>query len=163
MQCFVFNTRRPIFQDRRVREALAYAFDFEWTNKNLFYGQYTRSTSFFSNSELAARGKPSPEELALLEPYRDQLPPDLFTRPFSPPITDGSGNIRQNLRLAVALLKQAGWTIRNEKLVHNETGQPFEFEILLNDSTFERVCLPFQKNLARLGITLNLRVVDTSQ
>ena len=163
MQGFVFNTRRAFFQDRRVREALALAFDFEWTNKNLFYGQYTRSNSFFSNSELASRGKPSPDELALLEPYRDQLPPELFKQAFTPPATDGSGNIRRNLRRAMTLLKQAGWVVKNEKLVHAQSGREFTFEMLLHDPSFERVVLPLKKNLTRLGITMNVRVVDTSQ
>ncbi len=105
MQGFAFNTRRQKFKDRRLREALAYAFDFEWTNKNLFYGQYTRTKSYFSNSELASSGLPQGAELALLEPYRGQLPPELFTRAYEPPSSDGSGNIRANLRKAKALLE----------------------------------------------------------
>jgi microcin C transport system substrate-binding protein len=163
MQCFVFNTRRPVFKDRKVREALAYAFDFEWTNKTLFYGQYTRSTSFFSNSELASSGLPGPEELKILEAYRDRLPPDVFEREYQPPKTDGSGNIRNNIRTALRLLKQAGWEIKGNKLVNKKTGDPFNFEILLIDPTFERVALPFKKNLSRLGIEMNIRVVDTAQ
>ena len=163
MQAFVFNIRRPIFQDRRVREALGYAFDFEWTNKHLFYGQYERSTSFFSNSELAATGLPSKEELEILEPYRDQLPPEVFTKSYAPPKTDGSGNNRRNLRKAIGLLKEAGWLVKNKKLVNSRTGQPFKFEILLHDPSFQRVVLPFQQNLERLGIEVTVRVVDTSQ
>jgi microcin C transport system substrate-binding protein len=163
MQCFVFNTRRSLFKDRKVREALAYAFDFEWTNKNLFYGQYTRSTSFFSNSELASSGLPVREELKILEPYRNRLPHEVFEKEYQPPSSDGSGNIRNNIRIALRLLKQAGWDIKGKKLVNKKTGDPFNFEILLIDPTFERVVLPFKKNLARLGIEMNIRVVDTAQ
>ncbi len=163
MQCFVYNTRRPLFADKKVREALAYAFDFEWTNKNLFFGQYTRSKSFFSNSELASSGLPGPQELKILEPYRDRLPRDVFEKAYQPPQSNGSGNIRTNIRVALRLLKQAGWEIKANKLVHTKTGDPFRFEILLYDATFERVVLPFKKNLARLGIETDIRVVDTAQ
>jgi microcin C transport system substrate-binding protein len=163
MQCFVFNTRRPLFMDRKVREALAYAFDFEWTNKNLFFGQYIRSTSFFSNSELACSGLPGPQELKILEPYRDRLPREVFEKEYQPPKTDGSGNIRTNIRIALRLLQQAGWEIKGKRLVNKKTGDPFRFEILLIDSSFERVALPFKKNLSRLGIEMNIRVVDTAQ
>jgi microcin C transport system substrate-binding protein len=163
MQCFVFNTRRSLFKDRKVREALAYAFDFEWTNKNLFYGQYTRSTSFFSNSELASSGLPGQEELKILENYRNRLPHEVFEKVYQPPKTDSSGNIRNNIRIALRLLKQAGWEIKGKKLVNKKTGDPFNFEILLIDPTFERVVLPFKRNLARLGIEMSIRVVDTAQ
>ena len=163
MQGFAFNLRRPVFQDRRVRAALAYAFDFEWTNKNLFYGQYTRSKSYFSNSELASSGPPSPEELKILEPFKEQLPPEVFTTGYEPPSTDGSGNIRTNLRKALKLLKEAGWVVKNGKLVNSKTGQPFKFEILLVQAAFERIVLPFKKNLSRLGIDVDIRMVDTSQ
>jgi microcin C transport system substrate-binding protein len=163
MQCFVFNTRRDLFKDRKVREALSYAFDFEWTNKNLFYGQYKRSNSFFSNSELASSGLPAPEELKILEPYRDQLPGEVFEKAYQPPQSDGSGNIRSNIRVALRLLKQAGWQIRGKQLVNKNTGTPFKFELLLVQPTFERIALPFKKNLARLGIEMDIRVVDTAQ
>jgi microcin C transport system substrate-binding protein len=163
MQAFIFNTRRPFFQDPRVRQALAYAFDFEWTNKNLFYGQYTRSTSFFSNSELAAVGLPSPAELKILEPLKEQLPPEVFTKTYAPPSTDGSGNIRKGLRTALRLLKSAGWEVQRKKMTHVKTGRPLAFDILLHDTTFERVVLPFKRNLARMGIDLSIRVVDTAQ
>ena len=163
MQCFVFNTRRPIFQDRRVREAIGYAFDFEWTNKNLFYGQYQRAKSFFSNSELASSGLPSPGELAVLEPLREQLPPEVFSKEYTPPETDGSGNVRRNLRTAMKLLKEAGWVIKNGKLTNAKTGEIFKFEIMLIQPAFERVVAPFQKNLARLGIEVTYRAVDTAQ
>src|SRR5262249_25486616 len=130
LQGFVMNTRRDQFKDVRVRHALALAFDFEWANANLFYGFYTRTDSYFSNSDFASFGTPSPEEVALLEPSHAKLPPELFTEPFKLPATDGSGNNREGLRQALALLKEAGWTVKDRKLV-NATGQPFRFEILL--------------------------------
>ena len=163
MQGFIFNIRRNLFKNRKVREALAYAFDFEWTNKNLFYGQYTRCKSFFSNSELASSGLPGSQELKILEAYRDRLPPEVFEKAYQPPKTDGSGNIRNNIRIALRLLKQAGWEIKGKQLVNKKTGAPFKFEILLDTPNFERIALPFKKNLARLGIEMNIRVVDTAQ
>ena len=163
MQGFVFNTRREIFQDRRVREALAYAFDFEWTNKNLFYGAYTRTRSYFSNSELASRGLPDKAEFKILEPYRGRIPEQVFSKVYQPPVTDGSGNLRTNLRQALRLLKQAGWQVKGGKLVNHKTGQPFRFELLLVSPSFERVALPFKRNLKRIGIEMNVRTVDTAQ
>ena len=118
MQAFVYNTRRPFFADPRVRDALTYAFDFEWTNQHLFYGSYTRTKSYFSNSELAARGLPGPEELAILEPYRGRVPEPVFTTAYEPPTTDGSGHIRANIMTALRILGEAGWTVRDQKLVH---------------------------------------------
>ncbi len=163
MQGFVMNLRRPLFQDRRVREALAYAFDFEWSNQNLFYGQYTRTRSYFSNSELASRGLPDPAELAILEPFRGRIPEEVFTTAYEPPATDGSGQIRDNLKRALDLLRQAGWAVQGGKLVHTESGQPFSFEILLDSPTWERISLPFAKNLGRLGIEVKVRTVDAAQ
>ena len=163
MQGFVYNTRRDLFKDRKVREALAYTFDFEWTNKTLFFGQYTRSKSFFSNSELASSGLPGPQELKILEGYRQRLPDDVFEKAYQPPETDGSGYIRKNIRTALGLLKQAGWEIKGKKLVNKKTGDPFILELLLVDPAFERVALPFKKNLSRLGIEMNIRAVDTAQ
>ncbi len=163
MQAFVFNVRRPIFRDPRVREALAYAFDFEWSNKTLFNGAYTRTASYFSNSELASRGLPSPEELAILEPYREQIPEAVFSKKYQPPATDGSGNIRANLRKAMGLLKAAGWIIKHGKLINQQTAKPMAFEILLVQSEFERVVLPFIRNLKRLGVSARVRTVDTAQ
>ena len=161
MQGYVYNTRRALFQDPRVREALAYAFDFERANKTLFYGQYTRTRSYFENSELAAHGLPDEAESALLNPFKDQLPPRVFTESYQPPRTDGSGRIRSNLGQAVELLKAAGWQIQDGKLQKN--GQPFTFEILLYAPLFERISLPFAKNLERLGITAKVRTVDVAQ
>ena len=163
MQGFVFNTRRAIFQDRRLRRALAYAFDFEWTNANLFNGAYTRTTSYFSNSELAAQGLPPTEELALLEPFRDQIPDEVFTDIYQPPETDGSGNVRANLRSAKKLLEEAGWVIENGKLVHQGSGEPLEIEFLLVSPAFERIVGPLTQNLKRLGVASRIRTVDTAQ
>lgn len=162
IQGFVFNTRRQQFKDRRVREALIYAFDFEWSNKNLFYDQYKRSNSYFSNSEMAATGPPSPAEMEILKPFAAQLPAEVFKDSYHLPTTDGRGNNRDNLRRAAALLKSAGWIIKDKKLIA-KSGQPFVFEILLTSPAFERIVLPFKKNLDRLGIETKVRVVDTAQ
>jgi microcin C transport system substrate-binding protein len=163
MQGFGYNLRRPIFQDPRVRDALAYAFDFEWSNKNLFYGAYQRTRSYFDNSELAATGVPQGQELAVLDKFRGQIPDAVFTTEYDPPKYDGSGNIRDGLRAALKLLEEAGWTFKGEKLVNAKTGQPFEFEILLDNPQFERIVLPFVQNLKRMGITARVRTVDTAQ
>ncbi len=162
MQGYLFNTRKPLFQDRRVRQALGYAFDFEWSNRNLFYNAYVRTRSYFDNSELAATGLPSAAELALLTPYKTQLPPELFTTEYQPPKYDGSGNIRDGLVAAQQLLASAGWTMRNGKLT-NAQGQPFKFEILLVQPEFVRIVEPFTRNLSRLGIDVSIRPVDASQ
>jgi microcin C transport system substrate-binding protein len=163
MQGFGYNLRRPIFQDARVREALAYAFDFEWSNKNLFYGAYQRTRSYFDNSELAATGVPQGAELEILNKFRGKIPDAVFTTEYDPPKYDGSGNIRDGLRKALKLLIEAGWTFKDEKLVNAKTGEPFEFEILLNNPQFERIVLPFVDNLKRMGITARVRTVDTAQ
>jgi microcin C transport system substrate-binding protein len=162
MQGFVFNTRRAVFQDPRVREALTLVFDFEWQNANLFYGAYTRSNSYFNNSDMAATGLPSAGETALLEPYRADLPPQLFTTPFKLPVTDGSGNNREQARRALALLKDAGWTVKDQKLV-NAAGEQMHFEIVLDDASFERIALPYKQWLARIGIDVSVRTVDPAQ
>lgn len=162
MQAFAYNLRRPLFQDVRVREALGYAYDFEWANRTMFYNAYSRCDSYFSNSELAARGVPSREELAILEPFRKQLPATVFGPAPVPPKADGSGNIRQNLMRAQQLLAAAGWQIRNGKLT-DRSGKEFVFEILLNQPELERVINPFRQNLTRLGIHAKIRVVDPTQ
>lgn len=163
MQAFVFNTRRELFQDSRVREALSYAFDFEWANENLFNGQYARSQSFFENSELAARGLPSEAELRLLEPFKGQIPDRVFDTAFTAPSTAAPHSIRKNLRTASQLLKDAGWVIEKNRLVHAKSKKPFTFEFLLYQKDFERVVQPFIKNLEKLGIEVVIRVVDTTQ
>jgi len=163
MQAFVMNTRRQVFQDSRVRRALAYAFDFEWTNRTMFFSQYTRTESYFSNSELAATGLPEGEELEILERYRGRVPEDVFTTPYRAPSTDGNGWPRDNLRQAFALLEAAGWVVEDLKLVDPETGRQMRFEILLVSTAFERIVLPFARNLKRLGIDARVRLVDQSQ
>ena len=162
MQAFGFNTRRAIFADARVRQALGYLFDFEWTNKALFYGAYTRTKSYFSNSDLASSGLPGPDELKILEKYRGKIPDAVFTQVYAPPTADGSGDIRDNLRAALALLAQAGWNVKDGQL-ENAKGDPFRFEFLLDQPEFERVVLPFVQNLARLGISANVRTIDPAQ
>jgi microcin C transport system substrate-binding protein len=164
MQGYAFNLRRPLFQDRRVREAIGYALDFEWSNRTLFYGQYTRARSYFDNSELAANGVPQGAELAVLEPLRGRVPEEVFTTEYQPPATNGSGNMRDNLRRAAELLKAGGWSVdpKSKKLV-NAQGQPLAFEILLVDPAYERITLPFIKNLERLGIAARVRTVDSAQ
>jgi microcin C transport system substrate-binding protein len=169
MQAFVFNTRRAIFADRRVRQAVALAMDYEWMNRQLFFNQYKRSYSFFTNSELAAQfspdGKPSEEELKLLEPWRNKLPAEVFGSakeyPMSPPVTSPPNSLRENLRKARALLAEAGWTYRDGAL-RNAKGEPFEFEILNDKRTWERIIAPFARNLEKLGIKARLRTMDAS-
>jgi ABC-type oligopeptide transport system, periplasmic component len=163
LQAFVFNTRRPVFADPRVREALGYAFDFEWTNRVLFFDQYTRARSYFNNSDLAASGPPSDAEKAILEPFRQQLPSRVFGSAYAPPTTDGSGWPRDNLDHAFRLLREAGWVVRDMRLVNAVTGEQMSFEILFVTPTLERIFLPFVRNLKRLGIDVRLRLVDESQ
>ncbi len=163
MQAFVFNTRRALFKDPLVRQAITLAFDFEWTNKNLFFGQYTRNESYFSNSELASTGLPEGEELEILKQYRGEIPDEVFTTTYRAPVTDGSGWPRDNLLKATELLKRAGWVVQDMKLVNAATGAPFRFEFLLQQLDFQRIVLPFQRNLTRLGIEMSVRVVDQSQ
>lgn len=162
MQGFVFNLRRPLFQDARVREALGLLFDFEWTNRQLFYSAYTRTHSYFENSELAASGLPSPAERKLLEPWRDRLPPQVFTSEYQPPQSDGSGVIREQRRRAFELLQQAGWRLDKDRMLDAE-GKPVTIEFLLAQVEFERVLLPYKRNLASLGIELQIRRADVSQ
>jgi microcin C transport system substrate-binding protein len=163
MQGFGYNLRRPLFQDPKVRLALAYGFDFEWSNKNLFYGLYHRTRSYFDNSELAATGVPQGAELQILDKFRGKVPDEVFTTEYNPPSYDGSGNIRDGLRKALELLKEAGWSFKGEKLVNDKTGQPFEFEILLVQPEFERIVLPFTQNLKRMGVTARVRTIDAAQ
>ena len=161
-QAFFLNARRDKFKDPRVREALGYAFDYEWTNKNIFYGQYKRTRSMFENSPLAARTLPSPDEIALLESNRETLPPEVFTKVYNPPATDGSGNLRQNLRTARGLLRDAGWMVVDGQL-RNADGEALEIEFLIDQPTFERVIGPFIRNLERLGVAGRIRLVDSAQ
>jgi len=161
-QGFFINTRRAKLSDPQVRKALDYAFDYEWTNSNLFYSLYERTASYFENSDLKATGKPSPEELALLEPYRDQLPPEVFEEPYDPPASDGSGSDRRLLRTAAQLLTQAGWELKGNRRV-NAAGEVLDIEFLIYEPTFERVLGPYLKNLHALGIQAHIRRVDPAQ
>jgi microcin C transport system substrate-binding protein len=141
---------------------MMYAFDFEWMNKNLFYGFYHRIDSYFGREELSARGLPKGEELKILEKFRDKLPPEVFTTEYKPPKTDGTGNWRDNQRIAARLLREAGWRVVDQKLVDPQ-GRQMQFEILLDQPAFERITLPYIDNLKRLGIDARVRTVDTSQ
>jgi len=156
------NQRREKFKDRRVREALIYAFDFEWTNKNIMYGSYERTQSMFQNSPMMAKGPPGPEEAALLEPFRKQVPDEVFGEPFVPPVSDGSGRDRAMLRKAHGLLLAAGYGLKDAKRV-TPNGEPFTIEFLIDDTTFEPHHLSYVKNLETLGIDATVRLVDPVQ
>jgi microcin C transport system substrate-binding protein len=158
-----FNIQRPIFADRKVREAVGLAFDFEWMNKALFYGAYSRANSYFQNTEYAARSYPDADELTLLAPLKKDLPEEVFTAVYTPPVSNGNGFDRDNLLRALALLKEAGWELKNQKLVNAKTGQPFTFELLIGTTGNTQWVLPFQHNLQRLGIKMEIRQVDNSQ
>jgi len=161
-QGWYFNTRRDKFKDRRLRDAINYAFDFEWVNKNIMYGAYKRTRSMFENSDLMAVGKPSPDELTLLEPFRGQVLEEVFGEPYLPPVSDGSGQDRALLRTAARILQQAGYAIKDRKLV-DPRGEPVTIEFLLDEPTFEPHHNAFIKNLAVLGIDANIRLVDPVQ
>ncbi|WP_374652366.1 extracellular solute-binding protein [Dongia sp.] len=162
MQGFAMNLRRPLFQDPKVRQAMILAFDFEWSNKTLFYGQYTRSRSYFGNSEMEAKGLPSPEELKILEPLRGRIPDEVFTTEYNPPVSDGSGSNTDNLAKAAILLEEAGWKLENGRRMKD--GKPFEFEFLMQAGDgFDRIVQPYVKSLQRLGVKGDLRPVDTAQ
>jgi microcin C transport system substrate-binding protein len=185
-QGFFINTRKSKFSDPRVRKALNFAFDYEWTNRNLFYNLYIRTNSYFENSPLKAEGRPSKEELALLEPYRDQLPQEVFEDPFLAPVTQGSWGDRANLREAQRLLHEAGWSLDNQDpadktcgvvcravrvtfaeprppSVRNEKGETLDVEFLTNEPSFERIIAPFVRNLRAIGIRASIRRVDSAQ
>jgi microcin C transport system substrate-binding protein len=165
MQGYVYNTRREVFQDPKVREALAYAFDFEWTNAALFHGAYARINSYFDNSELGATGLPSPAELKLLEPFRDQLPKEVFTQEYRSPKSEGENGIRANLRTALNLLRADGWAVK-DGVMTNAKGEKLSFEIMINaaqGAAFERITLPFIQNLKKIGVEATLRSVDVNQ
>jgi microcin C transport system substrate-binding protein len=159
MQGFVFNQRNPLFQDRKVRKALGMAFDFEWANNKLFFNEYTRSASYFSNSHLAATGLPEGLELEYLQPFKDQLPPEIFTQPLTPFSSNTPNGIRDNLRAAKNILIEAGWIVEDGRLVDQE-GKPFEFEILLVSPSFERVMAGYVNNLSKLGVNASYRTID---
>jgi microcin C transport system substrate-binding protein len=160
---FVFNTQKPIFHDIKVREALNYAMDFEWMNSNMFYDQYTRTRSYFQNTEFEAKGLPSAAELSILEPFKNKIPARVFTQSYQPPVTDGSGRIRPQMRQAFALLKEAGWSVKNRVMTNDKTGQPMSFELLIYSPTAERIAIPVQRNLKLMGIDMKIRSIDTTQ
>lgn len=162
MQAFVLNLRKSKFQDVRVRKALELAFDYEWTNKTLFYNSYKRTRSYFSNTIYEAKGLPKGKELEMLNKYRDKIPESVFTEEYNPPKTDGSGNNRSNLIKAKKLLSEAGWKVSQGKLV-NDKGEIFEIEFLINSNSFERVIEPYAKNLKKLGVQSSIRLVDPAQ
>ncbi|MDC6382621.1 extracellular solute-binding protein [Pseudomonas graminis] len=161
-QGFIFNLDRPKFQDRRVRQALAMLWDFEWTNKQMMRNVYVRQNSYFSNSDLAATALPTESELKILEPLRGQVPPEVFTTVFQTPKTDGSGFIRDKQLQALALLEEAGWMPQGDKLV-NAQGEPLSFTFLNGQSGFEKILLPYKRNLAQIGIDFEIRRIDSAQ
>jgi microcin C transport system substrate-binding protein len=163
LQGFIFNIRRPQFADKRVREALGLAFDFEWSNKNLFFDQYTRSASYFTNSDYASRGLPTGRELELLNEVKDKVPAEVFTTEFKNPVNATSDALRDHVRTALALLKDAGWEIKSGNLVNAKTGEPMKLEFLASDDTFDRIINPYFQNLKRLGVNATIRRVDGPQ
>lgn len=162
-QAFFMNMRRPLFKDIRVRKALSLLFDYHWINKNIFASAYKRTNSHFPNSEMGATGLPSEKELSLLIPFKQQLPEDVFTTAFQLPEYNDPKMVRSALREAMGLLRAAGWKYQNEQLVHQTTQQVFEFELLTDGASFQRILLPFAKNLKKVGITANIRIVDSAQ
>ena len=163
MAAFVFNTRRPKFSDRNVRRAFNYAFDFEWTNKNIFFNQYTRTPSYFAGSVLAATGLPKGLELEILEELRGKIPDEVFTKEYTNPVAKDQTSRRKNVRMALRLFKQAGWEVKNKVLVNSKTGEQMQIEFLLFSPDSERIVLPYMRNLERLGMKVSLRTVDSSQ
>lgn len=162
-QGFFLNMRRAKLQDVRVRKALDLVFDFEWSNRNFFFDLYTRTQSYFENSDMKAVGNPTAAELALLEPHRAKLPPEVFGAPYTPPKTDGSGSDRKLLRAAQKLLDDAGWKLDASQTLHNAKGEALEIEFLNTGPTFERIIQPYVKNLGLIGIKASLRTVDPAQ
>jgi microcin C transport system substrate-binding protein len=163
MMGLIFNIRQPLFQDRNVRKALSLAFDFEWANKNLFYNSYTRHNSYFSNGELASTSLPTGDELKILEPFKGQIPEEVFAQEFKMPVNANGHHIREQMKIARQLLKDAGWGMKDGVLVNKKTGQPFEFEILIKQPDLAKVINGFVQNLNSLGVKAKIRVVDTAQ
>lgn len=164
MAALVFNTRRPLFADQRVRQALIKLFDFEWVNRTLYHGQYARTQSYFARSELSSHGKPADKaERALLAPYRDQVKPSIMDGSFAFPVSDGTGENREGRREALQLLEEAGYSLTGGKLINQATGEPFEFEILAATRAQERLLLTFARALKQVGIEARIRQVDSAQ
>jgi len=161
MNGLVLNTRRDLFNNRNVRLALSYAYDHEWINKTIYQNAYVRTDSYFDNSPLSSSGLPSDKELELLNPWKNQLPQEIFSKTFSPPKTDGSGNDRKNLLIAKEILEKEGWFIENGKLIKDR--KEFKFEFLIVSPSDEKIALAYQSNLKKLGITMDVRTVDSSQ
>ncbi|MCG9579710.1 extracellular solute-binding protein [Vibrio tubiashii] len=160
---FVFNIQTEVFKDPKVREAITYALDFEWMNKNLFYNENSRTRSYFQNTNYASVGLPSDAEKAVLEPIKDKIPPRVFTEEYQPPKTDGSGRIRSQMRTAFKLFKEAGWELKNKVMTNTKTGEAMSFELLIFNPNVETYAIPFQKNLKLMGIDMKLRTVDRTQ
>ncbi len=160
---FFINNRRDKFKDKRVREAIVNLYDFEAIQRTLLYGQYRRIKSYFPNSDFGVSGPPTPEEIAILEPYRDQLPPEVLSETFEPPKSDGSGRNRQNLRRALALFKEAGWELRDNRLVNAESGEQFQLQIITASPPTLRMAEPFVQSMRRAGIDASIRLVDPAQ
>ncbi len=163
IQRFVFNTQKEQISDRRVRQALSYMMDFEWLNKNLFYNQYSRTRSYFQGTPFEAFGIPSSEEMEIIESVRGQIPPEVFTREFQPSVSDGSGNVREQMAKAINLLSEAGWILKDQKMVNADSGAPLELELIMVSPVSERIAIPFQENLKKIGVDLQLRLIDTTQ
>ena len=163
MQAFVFNIRRDKFKDPRVRRAFNFAFDFEEMNRQLFFGQYSRIASYFEGTELAATGLPEGKELQILDSIRDKVPADMFTKPYANPVGGTPQAVRDNLRQALVLFREVGYEVRNTKLVDSKTGEPFTFEFLVDNSATQRFVLFYKPSLERLGMNVNVRVVDAAQ
>jgi microcin C transport system substrate-binding protein len=163
MQAFAFNIRRDKFKDPRVRRAFNFAFDFEEMNRQIFFGQYKRIASYFEGTELACSGVPEGKELEILGTVRDKVPADLFTKPYTNPVGGNPENVRNNLRQALALLREAGYEIRDTKLINTKTNEPFSIELLVEQPAFERIMLFYKPSLQRLGIDVAVRTIDTSQ
>lgn len=160
---FIFNMRRDKFKDIRVRKAINYAFDFEELRRTIFYGQYERVNSFYAGSELASSGLPQGRELEILNEVKDLVPPEVFTQEYMNPVGGTPQNLRDNLRKAIALFKEAGYSLKNNRMVNDKTGEPFSFEIMLSGPTIERVALPFAQNLKKIGVEVTVRSADASQ
>ena len=161
MYALAMNSRKKLFNNPKVREALSYAYDFEWVNRIIYNNAYTRTNSYFENSPLASKGLPSKKEIELLNQWKDLLPNEVFTKTYRAPVNEDTNSLRENLKIAKKILEEEGWTINNGKLTKNEQG--FEFELLLVSPSLEKLALAFQKNLKTLGITMNVRIVDSSQ
>jgi microcin C transport system substrate-binding protein len=163
IQAYFFNLRRPQFTDRRVRAGIAELYDFEFVQRTLLHGQYRRTTSYFPNSDFGSKGEPNAAERAILEPFADKLAPEILTKAFAPTVSDGKGRIRRQQRKALDLFKAAGWTVKDGKMVDNQSGKQLKIEILMRSPASERITAPLVQNLKKVGIDASMRLVDTAQ